>query len=407
MPDTTDLDWNAIEDIYFSFGKLPNPANADKHVRLNQAFSQYLDYEETDSLFIAHKEGTKTLGLNPVTILRELIIDEIFDCLPFKARTETTKQHIVTLFKLSTMWHIAANGSLGRIRNKATLDAAARQAIPNHSPVLHLQMQIPHWGFPKDWWPYDFMSVYDTNIYSFPKKSNTHKATPVADKTPNASRARFANLPQRKYIKPTAVPPQRKHIHTTARIPLMTANLGPLQSVGPIADTPSVKAPHDTWTWTYSPQSELVSFRRVRSDSLLCVTSSSPPDHKEKSSIVTAPSVSPSTKPSFDHHSAPPWKPTNFVWTFNPQNEVATFRRVPNSVPSPPSEPLAEVTDPPNAAPAYIRSLPSPYRKQLSSKPYYQPVLRLSKQHWDAIKVKWYHLYANILSMNWFYDTFD
>eukprot|EP00536_Pseudo-nitzschia_multiseries_P003730 jgi/Psemu1/8397/gm1.8397_g len=122
MPDTTDLDWNAIKDIYFSFGKLPNPADADKHVRLNQAFSQYLDYAKTDSLFIAHKEGTKTLGLNPVTILRELIIDEIFDCLPSKARTETTKQHIVTLFKLSTLWHIAANGSLGRIRNKATLD---------------------------------------------------------------------------------------------------------------------------------------------------------------------------------------------------------------------------------------------------------------------------------------------
>eukprot|EP00536_Pseudo-nitzschia_multiseries_P016739 jgi/Psemu1/47542/gm1.47542_g len=36
-----------------------------------------------------------------------------------------------------------------------------------------------------------------------------------------------------------------------------------------------------------------------------------------------------------------------------------------------------------------------------------KPVLRLSKRHRDAIKVKRYHLYANILSMNWFYDTFD
>eukprot|EP00536_Pseudo-nitzschia_multiseries_P017075 jgi/Psemu1/49214/gm1.49214_g len=137
MPETTDFDWNAIRDINFSFGKLPNPADADKHGRLNQAFSQHLYYEETESLFLPHKDGTKTLGHNPVTILCPLIIDEIFDCLPSKARTETTKQHIVTLFKLSTMWHIAANGSLGHIRDKATLDAAARQAIANHSPVPH------------------------------------------------------------------------------------------------------------------------------------------------------------------------------------------------------------------------------------------------------------------------------
>eukprot|EP00536_Pseudo-nitzschia_multiseries_P009483 jgi/Psemu1/23294/gm1.23294_g len=72
-----------------------------------------------------YRDGTKTLCLDPVTILCELIIDEIFDCLPSKAKTETTKQHIIALFKFSTMWHIAANGSLGRIWNKATLDAAA------------------------------------------------------------------------------------------------------------------------------------------------------------------------------------------------------------------------------------------------------------------------------------------
>eukprot|EP00536_Pseudo-nitzschia_multiseries_P004909 jgi/Psemu1/11243/gm1.11243_g len=207
MPDTADLDWNTIEDIYFSFGKLPNPANADKHVRLNEAFSQYLYYEETDSLFITHKDGTKTLCLDPVTILHELIIDEIFDCLPSKAKTETTKQHIVALFKFSTMWHIAAKGSLGRcIRNKARLDAAARQAIANHSPVLRLQMHIPHWGFKKDWWPCNLMTVYDINQHQY-GKSNTREATTVANKTANSSRARFANLLQGKYTKSKAAPP--------------------------------------------------------------------------------------------------------------------------------------------------------------------------------------------------------
>eukprot|EP00536_Pseudo-nitzschia_multiseries_P015035 jgi/Psemu1/41052/gm1.41052_g len=107
------------------------------------------------------------------------------------------------------------------------------------------------------------------------------------------------------------------------------------------------------------------------------------------------------------YHSAPPWKPTNFVWTFNPQNEIATFRRVPKSVPSPPSETLAADTARPHAAPAYIRSLQSPCDNQSPSKLNHPPVLRLSKRHRDALKVKQYHLYANILSMNWFYDTFD
>eukprot|EP00536_Pseudo-nitzschia_multiseries_P018900 jgi/Psemu1/57897/gm1.57897_g len=36
-----------------------------------------------------------------------------------------------------------------------------------------------------------------------------------------------------------------------------------------------------------------------------------------------------------------------------------------------------------------------------------KPVWRLTKRHRDALKIMMYHLYANILSMNWFYDTFD
>eukprot|EP00536_Pseudo-nitzschia_multiseries_P017133 jgi/Psemu1/49463/gm1.49463_g len=124
-----------------------------------------------------------------------------------------------------------------------------------------------------------------------------------------------------------------------------------------------------------------------------------------------APSVSPSVLTRFGHHHVPPSVPTNFGWTFNPQNEIVTFRRLPKSAPSPlpqppmynrglPSETLTEDTDLPNAAPAYIRSLQSPCHNQIPSRPNHPPVLRLSKRHRDALKVKLYHLYANILSMN-------
>eukprot|EP00536_Pseudo-nitzschia_multiseries_P017795 jgi/Psemu1/52568/gm1.52568_g len=34
-------------------------------------------------------------------------------------------------------------------------------------------------------------------------------------------------------------------------------------------------------------------------------------------------------------------------------------------------------------------------------------VVCLTKRHHDALKIKLYHLHANVLSMNWFYDTFD
>eukprot|EP00536_Pseudo-nitzschia_multiseries_P010950 jgi/Psemu1/27480/gm1.27480_g len=349
MPPAPPFDWNQIHDIAIIFGTFPTKANTHKHEALNDSFRHDLD--DTAGLFItdddADAEGPKTLAPDPITMLREIIVTAIMDILPYKERT---------------------------------------------ADAIH------------------FTEVYDTNIYSSPKKSNTRKATPVANKTPNASRARFANLQQQKYVTPKAVPLQRTHINTTARIPPVTADLGPLQSVGPIADTPFVKAPHATWTWTYSPQSELVSFRRVRCDSLLCVTSSSPPDHKEKSSIVTTPSVLPSAQSRFDHHSAPPWKPTNFVWTFNPQDEIATFRRLTKSVPPPspllPSEVLDVGSDPPNAAPAYIRSLQSPCHHQISSRPNHQPVLlRITKRHRDALKIKLYQLHANILSMNWFYDN--
>eukprot|EP00536_Pseudo-nitzschia_multiseries_P015211 jgi/Psemu1/41660/gm1.41660_g len=440
MPDTTDLDWDAIEDIDFSFGKLPNPANADKHVRLNQAFSQDLYYEETESLFITHKDGTKTLGLDPVTILRKIIIDEIFDCLPSKVKTETTKQHIVALFKFSTMWHIAANGSLGHIWNKATLNAAAQQAIAKHSPVLSLKLQISHWGFKKGWWPCDFMTVYD-NQHRY-GKSNTREATTVANKTADSSRARFANLLQGKYTKSKAAPPDttiltvpikpvesKAHMaiqvpsffvtpssattdlltnkmidsdvgatpsNTTASISPVTANLGPLQPVGPIAETPSVKAHRYIWTWTYSPNSESVSFRRALPGSISFqrATSSSPPNRRQDKPAVTSvqrqdkPTVSalPVT-PRSGHHSATPWEPTNFRWTFNPQNEIATFR--------------LRCTFDYYHLRHFLRALTfqTPLLHTYDPCNPHAPVLRLSKRHRDALKVKLYHLYANIFTI--------
>eukprot|EP00536_Pseudo-nitzschia_multiseries_P001599 jgi/Psemu1/3653/gm1.3653_g len=160
-----------------------------------------------------------------------------------------------------------------------------------------------------------------------------------------------------------------------------------------VADTPTAnapmpnKAPHYAWTWTYSPNSASISFRRVRSGSISFqrATSSSPPiQRQDKPSTVIAPSVSPSALTRFGHHPVLPSVPTNFGWTFNPQKEIATFRRLQKSALSPqpsmcnrllPSGAIAEGTDLPNAAPAYIRSLKSPCHNQIFSRPNRLPVL--------------------------------
>eukprot|EP00536_Pseudo-nitzschia_multiseries_P004038 jgi/Psemu1/9100/gm1.9100_g len=402
----TAFDWNQIQDIAIQFGTFNAKDNAHKHEDLKKTFAHCL-VEYTDGLFLTDDDadGPKTLAPDLVTMLREIIVNAIMDIIPSKERTAVNKGHISRFFADATFWYVAPNQSTKRLRNKHSMDKVGELAIKNGQDTILIEIRATHWGFKPDWDAIHFAEVYDTNIYRSPTKSSTRKATTVADKTPNASRARFANLPQRKYIKPQAVPPN-------------TANVGPLRPIGPIADTPSVKAPRYIWTWTYSPNSESVSFRQVPSNSVSFkrATSFSPPVQQQDKSPVTAPSVTPSALTRFSHHSVPPYVPANFRWTFHPQNQIATFWRLPKFVPSPQpllhtplltSKALAEGTDLPTVAPAYIQLLQSPCRNQICSTPNHQPVLRLSKRHWDALKIKMYHLHANILSMNWFYDTVD
>eukprot|EP00536_Pseudo-nitzschia_multiseries_P019400 jgi/Psemu1/60572/gm1.60572_g len=422
MPATA-FDWNQIQDIAIQFGTFNAKGNAHKHEDLNKTSAHILEY--TDGLFItdddadSDSEGPKTLAPDPVTMLRKIIVKAIMDIIPSKERTAVNKGHISRLFADATFWYAAPNKSTKRLRNNHWMDKAGELAIENGQDTILIEIRATHWGFKPDWDAIHFAEVYDTNIYSFPKKSNTRKATTVADKTPNASRARFANLPQRKYIKPKAVPLQREHIKPQA-VPPNTANLDSLQPVGPIANTPSAKAPRYIWTWTYFPNSELVSFRqRVQSDSVSCkrASSFSPPVQQQDKFPVTAPSVKPSALTKSGHHYAPPWKPPNLRWPFNYQSEtVLVFHPLPKpaSTPLKPSlqfqlpKAIHEGTILASAIPTFAK--PSAYSSLFHCETYSHPnqtVFCITKRHRDALKIKMYHLYANILSMNWFYYTFD
>eukprot|EP00536_Pseudo-nitzschia_multiseries_P013538 jgi/Psemu1/35517/gm1.35517_g len=451
VPPPEAYDWSNVYGIAFKFQSDNNPQQV---LSLNGSYAETvpLTAPEISTLFTsdANDKGPRTLGPAPVTALRDAFCNSI--TLDMANTDELAKGHIAQLLDSCPVRFVKPGSSNQRIRTPQDFDSAGREAVRraeatnDPEPLATVLFNINRWKFKRNW-KTDDPANYFNGIYTYnndiPTDTNKcavvptpHSSGPSASPITNiltvpiqpVESTAHTTIPAPSYCvtsssATTDLPPITLidsdvvtiPSNTTTSVPPVTANFGPLQPVGPIADTPSVNAPCYIWTWTYSPQSESVSFRRVRSGSISFqrVTSSSPPiQRQDKPSTVIAPSISPSALTRFGHHSVLPSVPTNFGWTFNPQNEIATFRRLPESALSPqppmcnrllPSEAIAEGTDLSNAAPAYNRSLQSPYYNQIGSKP--QPVLRLSKRHRDALKIKMYHLYANILSMNWFYDT--
>eukprot|EP00536_Pseudo-nitzschia_multiseries_P008148 jgi/Psemu1/19725/gm1.19725_g len=381
---------------------MPEPAISWNEVRkLNAAFAQTLP--NIASLFIIDKDGVKTLRPDPIPVLKSLIIAAIMDELPASKVFKEHKQRIALLLSNSAIyWHMKDLGRL-RVQDKCALDKAARRAN-NGNPIIRLLvMTIFSWKFHKDWYPYEFHKVYNpgygipldgamlqrktpfhtqiTNELKFngklieqsKRELNGEMIQQVLSprrkhrsKRPNTTRPATSSLTPVKAIEsevkpiiqvpaqctsefPNSTSTSSKSTPTPrAGAPPVTANLGLIQPVSPIADTPTVKPPSYTWTWKYSPNSDSVSFRRVRSNSISFrrATSSSPPNrHQDKSivtpvqrqdkSTVTALPVTSSTLPSSDRHPAPPWVLANFRWTFNPQSETLTFHRLPKPAPIP------------------------------------------------------------------------
>eukprot|EP00536_Pseudo-nitzschia_multiseries_P013184 jgi/Psemu1/34328/gm1.34328_g len=372
-------DWNYVEAIEFSFIEADKTATQNY---LNAAYANKL----TDLIsLISYKYGTATLRPGAIPNIKSLVAESITRNLPESEVSAKCKEHIQQLLDKTNIWYVDNHGMRQLVHDDQVLAISANEARYNSewnsNPTIRLELSIQHWGFRSGWFPYKFTKVYDKNggATAF-ETSKSLEPMPTAVRIISRENEFCFDLPD----------PYFEYI-TFKQIYRMTF------------------PPSYAWTWTYSPNSDSVSFHRVRSTSFQHFTSSSSCRVRcqQDKSHVTASYKTPSTMPNLDHHSTPPSAHTNFRWTFNPQNEIATFRRVPKSVPSPPSETLAEDADQPHAAPAYIRSLQPPCHNQSPSKPNHPPVLRLSKRHWDALKVKQYHLYANILSMNWFYDTFD
>eukprot|EP00536_Pseudo-nitzschia_multiseries_P019329 jgi/Psemu1/60109/gm1.60109_g len=381
------------------------------------------------------------------------------DELPPSEVSKAHKRHISSLIANTTLfWHSKAIGGRMRVRDNQVLDIAAQRAQRGH-PIINLVLHTMHWKFHKDWYPYEFHKVYTTTTgIQSDETGLSHRTKPtapvVSETLPVPSHPTFApsgttalihtksavsNPILTAPIKPveskshtaikvptycvtsssaTTALPTIKLIdsdvvatpsHTTTSVRPVTANLGPLQPVGPITNTPFANAPCHIWTWTYSPHSESVSFHRVNSISFR--QHSSPPNRHQNKSIVTpvqrqdesspvpTPSVSPSARPRFGHHPVPLYEPTDFRWTFNPQSESVVFHRLPKPalVPLQPSlqlpllKAIPEDTILASAIPTFEQrgAYPSHFCCAIYSNPN-QTVFCITKRHCDALKVKIY-----------------
>eukprot|EP00536_Pseudo-nitzschia_multiseries_P004655 jgi/Psemu1/10487/gm1.10487_g len=345
-------DWNYVNAIQFLFIDADEIATQNY---LNAAYAKKL----TDLIsLISYKYGTATLRPGAIPNIKSLVAESITKDLPDSEVSAKYKEHIQLLLDKTNIWYVDNHGMRQLVQDDQVLAIAARTARYNYDgnkdPTIQLELSIQHWGFRSGWYPYKFAKVYDKNggAAAF-ETSQSLEPMPTAMSYGN----RVANILQfsRRII---------SHENEFCfDLPDPYFEYIAFKQIYRMAFPPSY-----AWTWKYSPSSDSVSF------------------HRDKSHVTA----------SYETPSFPPLAPTNFGWTFNPQNEIATFRRVPKSVPSPPSETLAEDTNHPHATPAYIRSLQPPCPNQSPSKPNHLPVIRLSKRHRDALKVKLYHLYANI-----------
>eukprot|EP00536_Pseudo-nitzschia_multiseries_P018839 jgi/Psemu1/57559/gm1.57559_g len=508
------FDWNAIEGIRFRF-----KGNSPYDAQLNDLYSQIMDDIDMEDLFVKNADA-KVLAPFMMTNLRGSVVNAITYCLP--SLTASQKGHITQLLSGCTISYVTYTGATKKVRGPIDLEKAAKEALIHHAhastkPIITIELVITEWQFKSTWRAHRFDKVYAipipvpsscVNIPPFnPRESPVEPTIPVPSQTNNALTFNDKLIEQLKRERngetvQQVLPPKRKRPKTTRPATGCLNPIKPIESeveptiqvreqctfessnntspvIVPSGTTDLVHSgtktidpnnvetslnstalsnPHYTWTWTYSPNSESVSFRRIHSVSfhrlrsnsisfrrstsssschVQCqdkstvttshetpsdaisfhrASSPSPPVQRQDKSPVTALSITPSALTRPGQHSPPPWEPANFQWTFHPQSETLVFHRLPKpaSVPLTPSLrlplPKTACKDSVLASATSMFTYHSAYLCRfchVTCSNSNQTVVCLTKRHRDALKIKLYHLHSNVLSMNWFYDTFD
>eukprot|EP00536_Pseudo-nitzschia_multiseries_P013398 jgi/Psemu1/35151/gm1.35151_g len=370
VPPPEAYDWSNLYGIAFKFQSDNNPQEV---LSLNGFYAETvpLTAPEISTLFTldANDKGPRTLGPSPVTALREAFCNSI--TLDMANIDELEKGHIAQLLDSCPVRFVKPESPNQRIRNPQEFGSAGREAVRraestnDPEPLATVLININQWKFKRNWKTNDpanyFNSIYtddndiptDTNkdaVVTTPHSSGASLSPHAINLVPAQANNSVAHTPAPFNLNPAT--------HTSSSnvdviVPSGTTGLFHTKTIASnTVKTPSNStAPnvsHYTWTWTYSPNipSDAISFH--------CATSSSPPVQRQDKS----------------------------------PSETVRFHRLPKPAPvplKPPSRfPLSDaIADDPPA------------------------LLWLSERHCDALKMKMYHLYANILSMNWFYDSFD
>eukprot|EP00536_Pseudo-nitzschia_multiseries_P010614 jgi/Psemu1/26500/gm1.26500_g len=329
VPPPEAYDWSNVYGIAFKFQSDNNPQEV---LSLNGSHAETvpLTAPKISTLFKsdANDKGPRTLGPAPVTALREAFCNSI--TLDMANIDELEKGHIAQLLYSCPEFDSAGREAVRRA-----------EATNDPEPLATVLFNINQWKFKRNWMTNDpanyFNSIY-TDDNDIP--TNTNKDAVVT--TPHSSGASLSphaiNLVPAQANNSVAHTPAPFDLnpatHTSSSnadviIPSGTTGLFRTKTIASnTVKTPSnstaPNASRYTWTWTYSPNSESVSFRRVPSDAISFhrAISSSPPVQRQDKSPVTALSITPSALTRPGHHSPPPWGPASFRWTFNPQSDT-------------------------------------------------------------------------------------
>eukprot|EP00536_Pseudo-nitzschia_multiseries_P019158 jgi/Psemu1/59257/gm1.59257_g len=300
------FDWNAIEGIRFQF-----KGNSPYDEQLNALYSQIMDDIDMEDLFVENADA-KVLAPFMMTNLHGSVVNAITYCLP--SLTASQKGHITQLLSRCTISYVTYTGVTKKVRGPIGLEKAAKEALTHHThastkPIITIELVITEWQFKSTWRAHRFDKVYAipipvpsscVNIPPFnPRESPVEPTIPHQRKSPITAPNSLASAP------PTTA--DLLPVQATDSIldtPAPSSNLiNPVKPAEPnaVADTPTAnapmpnKAPHYAWTWTYSPNSASVSFRRVHSGSISFqrATSSSPPiQRQDKPSTIWSSSCS-------------------------------------------------------------------------------------------------------------------
>eukprot|EP00536_Pseudo-nitzschia_multiseries_P017749 jgi/Psemu1/52373/gm1.52373_g len=352
----TPFDWTPIFGIEFRFASASNPTAA---ASLNKAYSEIIGIYELSEFFVTREadakedEGPLEIAPDPQLHILNCIAKAIAISL-IDPPDAVTKRHIANLLSKCVIKHVTNNGvPTKRMRDTTEFDAAAKHAIQTNTdeePTVLIELTITHWRFRPDWNASLFNKIYEDQSVIIPSSPATIPSDTSKDNVlPSSFRTLFTQAYTRDPPSNTAklLPVQPAKANANVIVPSGTTGLVHTKTINSnnvktSLNSTAPRASLYTWTWTYSPNSDSVSFHRVQSNtiSLRRVASSrrSSVKRQEKSTVTALP-VMPPTLPSSDHHSAPPYVPTNFRWTFNPQSETVTFHRLPKpaSVPLKPS----------------------------------------------------------------------